>query len=304
MTESAAVPLANKIDFAVAFRVRGANPNGDPLNGNEPRTFGDEGFGEMTDVAIKRKLRDRLQESGQAIFVQADDRRVDDARSLRERLEAVIDIGQPAQAVQAAACKTWYDVRAFGQLLALKAKPKTAAKKGKGAPAKPVEGGEEAPEDGEDGSISIGVRGPVSVRHAISCAPISVVSTQITKSVSADGDGSKRGADTMGMKHLVEEAVYVFYGAINPQLAERTGFSAQDAELLKSVLPRMFENDVSSARPEGSMEVIEVMWCTHASKTGSQSSAKVHRALAFDPSEGRFAKPELAGVTVEAIGGF
>ena len=79
--------LQNKIDFALVFRVKNANPNGDPLNGNRPRTdYG--GFGEMTDVCIKRKMRDRLQEAGQCIFVQSDDRKIDAETSLRNRAES------------------------------------------------------------------------------------------------------------------------------------------------------------------------------------------------------------------------
>ncbi len=95
-----------------------------------------------------------------------------------------------------------------------------------------------------------------------------VTSTQITKSVSGEGDGTKRGADTMGMKHRVDEGIYVFYGSMNPQLAEKTRFSDADAEAIKKVLPRLFENDASSARPEGSMEVLKVIWWKHDSKAG------------------------------------
>jgi CRISPR-associated protein Csd2 len=80
---------------------------------------------------------------------------------------------------------------------------------------------------------------------------VEVTSTQITKSVSGDGDGTKRGSDTMGLKHRVDEGIYVFYGSMNPQLAERTDFSGEDAEAIKQVLPRLFENDASAARPEG-----------------------------------------------------
>ena len=73
--------LENKIDFALVLRVTNANPNGDPLNGNRPRTSYDN-IGEITDVCLKRKLRDRLQENGESIFVQSDDRRKDEYRSL------------------------------------------------------------------------------------------------------------------------------------------------------------------------------------------------------------------------------
>jgi CRISPR-associated protein Csd2 len=79
--------LQHKIDFALVVRVKNANPNGDPLNGNRPRTdYG--GFGEITDVCLKRKLRDRLVEAGQSIFVQSDDRKIDGEPSLRARAES------------------------------------------------------------------------------------------------------------------------------------------------------------------------------------------------------------------------
>ena len=81
--------IQNKTDFAVILRVKHANPNGDPLNGNRPRTDYN-GFGEITDVCLKRKIRDRLQDAGLEIFVQSDDRKTDDARSLRERADKVI----------------------------------------------------------------------------------------------------------------------------------------------------------------------------------------------------------------------
>ena len=106
-----------------------------------------------------------------------------------------------------------------------------------------------------------------------------VSSTQITKSVSGEGDGTKRGSDTMGMKHRVDHGVYVFYGSINPQLAIKTSFSDEDAKAIKEALKTLFRNDTSSARPEGSMEVYKVYWWEHNSPNGQYSSAKVHRLL-------------------------
>ena len=94
-------------------------------------------------------------------------------------------------------------------------------------------------------------------------SPVEITSTQITKSVSGEGDGTKKGSDTMGMKHRVDEGVYVFYGSMNPQLATKTDFSDADALTIKEVLPKLFENDASSARPEGSMEVVKVIWWQH-----------------------------------------
>lgn len=277
--------LSHKIDFAVVLRVKHANPNGDPLNGNRPRTDYN-GLGEITDVCLKRKMRDRLLELGQPVFVQSDDRRTDDATSLRDRAEKALGKKLGSSETSALACKQWFDVRAFGQLFALSNK-----KNGKNA------------EESSDAGVSIGVRGPVSVQSAFSVQPVEVTSTQITKSVSGEGDGKKRGSDTMGMKHRVDDGVYALYGSMNPQLAERTGFSEADAEVLKSILPRMFENDCSSARPEGSMEVLKVLWWKHNCKAGQYSSAKVHRSLSVKP-DGSIELSPLDGLEPEIIDGF
>lgn len=282
--------LQNKIDFALVLRVRNANPNGDPLNGNRPRTdYG--GFGEITDVCLKRKLRDRLQEAGHAIFVQSDDRKVDAETSLRNRAESETNgLGKEAwnpkkskkDETAKKACDKWFDVRAFGQVFAF----------GK---------------DGDASGVSIPVRGPVTVQSAFSKDIVGVTSTQITKSVSGEGDGSKRGSDTMGMKHRVDHGIYECYGSINPQLAERTGFS--DAEVIKAILPKLFENDASSARPDGSMQVLSVVWWKHNCKAGQHSAAKVHDSLrnllnedgSFDKDALRQALP---GLEPEIIDGF
>ena len=79
--------LTNKIDFAVVFSVKNANPNGDPLNGNRPRTTMD-GRGEISDVCLKRKIRNRLMDLGENVFVQSDDKNLDSYRSLKDRADA------------------------------------------------------------------------------------------------------------------------------------------------------------------------------------------------------------------------
>lgn len=281
--------LQNKIDFAIVLRVKNANPNGDPLNGNRPRTdYG--GLGEITDVCLKRKLRDRLQEAGQSIFVQSDDRKSDDYKSLAQRAKGILGDKLGGSETAKLACATWLDVRAFGQLFAIKGGAKKTKKKG------------ETTEESEgDTGISIGIRGPVSIQSAFSIEPVSITSTQITKSVSGEGDGSKRGSDTMGMKHRVDHGIYVSYGSINPQLAERTGFSAEDAEAIKTWLPKLFENDASSARPDGSMEIVKVVWWQHQGK-GQHSAAKVHGSLTVG-ADGSIALADI-GVTPEVIEGY
>ena len=82
---------------------------------------------------------------------------------------------------------------------------------------------------------------------------------QITKSVNGES-GDKKSSDTMGTKHRVDFGIYVFKGSINCQLAEKTGFSEEDAEVIKEALRTLFENDCSAARPDGSMEVLKMFW--------------------------------------------
>lgn len=286
--------LDNKIDFAVIFSVKNANPNGDPLNGNRPRTDYD-GNGEVSDVCLKRKIRDRMQDAGHSIFVQSDDRKTDGMPSLKARAEdETHGLGKdafngkktPPENAARMACEKWLDVRTFGQLFAFKS--------GKG---KKDESGE-----GADG-VSIPIRGPVTIQSAFSVEPVSVTSIQITKSVSGEGDGTKRSSDTMGMKHRVDSAFYVTYGSMNPQLAEKTRFSNDDAEIIKGILPKLFEGDASSARPEGSMEVKHVLWWQHNSRSGQYSSAKVHRSLTVN-TDGSYQLAPLEGLKPQEIEGF
>lgn len=293
--------LQNKIDFAVILRIKNANPNGDPLNGNRPR-IDYSNFGEMSDVSIKRKIRDRLLErwvndgrkenDGNMIFVQSDDRKVDDAKSLRARAEAGLGKELGSEKTAELACKRWLDVRAFGQLFALKSNKKAGKKN------------EDGSDDEGDTGVSIGIRGPVTVQSAFSVEPIDIASTQITKSVSGeDTKDGKRSSDTMGMKHRVDKGVYIFFGSMNPQLAEKTKFSDEDAEAIKLVLPRLFENDESAARPAGSMEVLKVVWWKHNCKSGQYSSARVHRTLTTMP-DGQAEFANLDGLEPEVIDGF
>jgi CRISPR-associated protein Csd2 len=107
----------------------------------------------------------------------------------------------------------------------------------------------------------------------------------------------------MGMKHRVDSGIYVTYGSMNPQLAERTGFSDDDAAVIKAILPRLFENDASSARPEGSMAVKEVIWWEHNCKAGQHSSAKVHKTLTVN-ADGNYTLNDLSGLVPEEIDGF
>jgi conserved hypothetical protein len=242
--------LENKIDFVALIAVNNANSNGDPLNGNRPRTDYN-GYGEISDVCIKRKIRNRMQDMGEYVFVQSDERCDDGARSLKERAKELEKI-KDYDAFYKQACEKWTDVRSFGQVFAFK---------------------------GFD-CASVGVRGPVSIHQAVSMDPVEVYSMQITKSVSGEKkEGKERGSDTMGMKHFVKFGLYKIKGSINVQLAEKTGFSREDADLVKDCLKTLFVNDSSSARPDGSMEVYKLYWFEHNCKDGQYSSANVHRSV-------------------------
>lgn len=272
--------LANKIDFAAIITVNKANPNGDPLNGNRPREDYD-GLGEMSDVCIKRKIRNRLQDMGQSIFVQSHERSDDGAKSLNDRARAVPELVKAAKdgdidAYAKIACEKWIDVRAFGQVFAFKSD-----------------------------TLSVGVRGPVSVQTAVSADKIDITSMQITKSVNSVTTESKTGksSDTMGTKNRVEFGLYIARGSINCQLAEKTGFSEEDAELIKEALMSLFENDASSARPEGSMEVRKLYWWKHNCPSGQYSSAKVQRSLIVEKKVDVPRKYEDYEIRVEPLDG-
>ncbi|MGG3885902.1 type I-C CRISPR-associated protein Cas7/Csd2 [Brevibacillus panacihumi] len=281
--------LDHKIDFAVVLSVTKANPNGDPLNGNRPRQNFD-GYGEISDVALKRKIRNRLQDLGESIFVQSNDRKSDSYGSLRERADSNVELEKILKSKTVSndefariACQEWLDVRSFGQVFAFK---------------------------GDKGGVSVGIRGPVSIHPATSLDPIDISSIQITKSVNTE-PGVSRGSDTMGMKHRVDFGVYMFYGSINTQLAEKTGFTNEDAKKLQHALVTLFENDASSARPEGSMQVHKVYWWEHSSKLGQYSSAKVHRSVKVERlvdqpksiEDYKFTVQPLEGLEVEQIHG-
>lgn len=249
--------LKGKIDFTLFISVLNANPNGDPLNGNRPRMNMD-GYGEISDVCIKRKIRNRFQDLGQRVFVQSDDRSDDGCSSLKERADSCeklkVEIAKKKKADRdlcaKIACEEWLDVRSFGQVFAFK---------------------------GED--VSFGVRGPVSIHQAVSLSPVDIISMQITKSVNSEAGKESKASDTMGTKHRVGFAVYKVMGSVNVQLAEKTGFSQEDAEVLKEALKTLFENDASSARPEGSMEVCKMYWWQHDEKTPAVSSGKIQKGF-------------------------
>lgn len=246
-----------KHDFIMVITAENCNPNGDPLNEGRPRT-NINGFGEISAECIKRKIRNRLLDMGKEIFVQSDCHCKDEYKSLYERAMGNKDIEKAFKEnneknVAEIACDKWMDVRLFGQLFAF------------------------------TGGISVGIRGAVSICHATTVTPVSVKDVQITKSVNSEPSkkGKGKSSDTMGCKYIVEKGVYVVKGSVNPFYCEKNHVSDEDISALKSAMCTLFENDESSARPSGSMEVTQIYWFE---QDGSDyvPSAKLHKLVSID----------------------
>lgn len=272
--------LQTRKDCLAIVTVQGANPNGDPLAGNMPR-MDLRGHGEMTAECIKHKLRRRLYQMNKdagdidvnEVLVlpadEADDRYTSILNVMKEKrggevyeiLTAPAKTGKKGGYTNAekrqALCESWRDVRAFGFLVAGKM---------------------------EGSGVSIGIRGPVSVQAAKSIAPIQPVTMQITKSVSFEAKDGKRGSDTMGKRYHVDCAAYVIKLSISCTLAEKTGFTEEDAEAIKQAMATLFEGDESSARPVGTMAVTEMYWWDHNTKLGQYPLHKVFGAVDIKPS--------------------
>jgi CRISPR-associated protein Csd2 len=249
-----------KYDFVMLIKAENCNPNGDPLNEGRPRT-NITGHGEISAECIKRKIRNRLQDMGQDIFIQSEYRSDDEYSCLYDRsianesLKNAFKDGDKKTA-EAIACESWIDVRLFGQLFAFSAS-----------------GGN---------SVSVAVRGPVSICHGITTAPVSVKDIQITKSCNSEpAKKGKKSSDTMGCKYIVERGIYVVKGSVNPHLSEKNGATEKDVELLKAALNTLFENDESSARPSGSMDVMKLYWFEQDG-VNYTPSVRVHNLVKID----------------------
>lgn len=293
--------LKHKIDFSLIIGVKNANPNGDPLDGNRPRVNADN-YGEISDVAIKRKIRNRWQDMNKPILVQMQERVKDGVMNIRDRVKMSESVQEAIKAKKekknhwrdefiGAACKEWLDVRAFGQVMPFSKKSLN---------------------DGLDG-VSIGIRGPVSIQAAYTTEPIMIKEEQITKSINLE-PGEGKGSDTMGTKAAVPFAVYQCNGSINVEQAQQTGFSVEDAEDLKQALRTLFVNDSSSARPEGSMAVLKLVWWEHSTMLGKVPpyvlhdlvSAKVNTGVnKFSEVEISIGEPDdMTGITRDVIDGY
>ena len=252
-------PIKNRYDFVILFDVENGNPNGNPDAGNMPRIDPETGYGLVTDVCLKRKIRnyvEALKEDtpGYRIYVKEG---VPLNRSDAEALAAVGVSGDLKAAKKSDPgidlklrdfmCSNFYDIRTFGAVMTTFVK----------------------------GALNCGqVRGPVQLNFARSIDPIVPQEVTITRvAITTEADAEKKGTE-MGRKHIVPYALYRAEGYVSANLARKTtGFSEDDLQLLWQAILNMFENDHSAAR--GKMAVRELIVFKHDSELGNAPAYKL-----------------------------
>ena len=260
--------LKNRYDFMLVFDVKDGNPNGDPDAGNLPRVDSETGEGLVTDVCLKRKVRNYVQltkgtEAGYDIFVK--EKAILNKEIEKAYAELSIDLSKPpmdaadgkkrnkeglgqggeVQQARAKMCETYFDIRTFGAVMS------TGANAGQ-------------------------VRGPVQLTFARSVDPVVTLEHSITRMAVATGaEAEKQSGDnrTMGRKNTVPYGLYVAYGFVSPALAAQTGFSVEDLETLWTALVNMFDQDHSAAR--GMMATQKLIIFKHDSALGNAPSHKL-----------------------------
>ena len=256
--------IKNRYDFVVLFDVENGNPNGDPDAGNMPRIDPETGLGIVTDVCLKRKIRNYVQivkedDPVYNIYVSADttlnanDKKALDACGVDEKKLSKKDDPEIDRKLRDFMCRRFYDVRTFGAVMTTFVKL----------------------------ALNCGqVRGPVQLGFARSIDPIfqqqvTITRVAITKDEDAKGKDDKKGKTTeMGNKFIVPYALYRCEGYVSANLARRvTGFSEEDLQLLWQAILNMFEHDHSAAR--GKMAVRELIVFKHDSELGNAPSYKL-----------------------------
>lgn len=244
--------LKNRIDFMYFFDVKDGNPNGDPDAGNLPRIDAETGMGLVTDVCLKRKVRNYVQAAkgcaeGFDIFVKekAVLNNLIDASYDTPTVKEKKDEGDKKEAARCVMCQKYYDVRTFGAVMST----------GKNA--------------GQ-------VRGPIQFTFARSVDPITSTEHSITRmAVATDAESKKQSGDnrTMGRKSTVPYGLYVCHGFISANLARQTGFNTDDLSIFWEALKNMFDNDRSAAR--GLMSAQKLIIFRHDSELGNAPANKL-----------------------------
>jgi CRISPR-associated protein Csd2 len=244
--------VKNRIDFVYIFDVQDGNPNGDPDAGNLPRVDAETGMGIITDVCLKRKVRNYVQLSrncsdGFDIFIKekAILNNLIDAAHEEDSVNSASKAGDKTEAAKQVMCRKYYDVRTFGAVMST----------GKNA--------------GQ-------VRGPIQLTFGRSVDPIVVTEHSITRmAVATEKEATKQNGDnrTMGRKATIPYGLYVCHGFVTPSFATTTGFSEEDLNVFWEALSNMFECDHSAAR--GLMSARKLFAFRHSSKLGNASAASL-----------------------------
>jgi CRISPR-associated protein Csd2 len=267
-TTMTAAPISRRYDFVLLFDVTNGNPNGDPDAGNAPRIDPETGHGLVTDVCLKRKIRNFVSlvksdaatgqpEPGYDIYVKErailnhQHRRAYEALGLKADAKGAEKAANVDRA-RAWMCQTFFDIRMFGAVMSTD-----------------VNAGQ--------------VRGPVQMAFARSIDPITALEQSITRMAvttereSADQEGGNR---TMGRKEIVPYGLYRAHGFVSPHLAAQTGFSEGDLELLWQALGQMFEIDRSAARGEMTTRALYVF--EHESALGNAPAHRLFERVAIN----------------------
>jgi CRISPR-associated protein Csd2 len=267
-------PISNRYDFVYLFDVTSGNPNGDPDAGNQPRIDPETGHGLVTDVCLKRKVRNFVTiskrpngkpESGYDIYVKERGILANEQRRAYQALG--LEPGDRAnENARRWMCQQFYDVRAFGAVMTTGKTEEAQDKKGRGKVADKKEGPSVAAKEPEEGKghkkklrqWNCGqVRGPVQLTFARSIVPILSLEHAITRCAltnatdtgrDAGEEGEKAASGQMGRKNTVPYGLYRAHGFISPHLAADTEFTEDDLQLLWRGLVSMFEHDHSATR--------------------------------------------------------
>jgi CRISPR-associated protein Csd2 len=255
--------IQNRYDFVILFDVENGNPNGDPDAGNMPRVDPETGHGLVTDVCLKRKIRNYVEtakeddENYQIYIKDQVPLTRSDAKALEYfHVEGDLKAAKKANPeldckVRDFMCEKFYDIRTFGAVMTTFVK----------------------------GNLNCGqIRGPVQIGFARSIDPIVPQEVTITRiAITTEADAEKKGTE-MGRKYIVPYALYRAEGYISANLARKTtGFSDEDLELLWQAILNMFENDHSAAR--GSMAVRELIIFRHESELGNAPAYKLFESV-------------------------
>ena len=264
-------PIRNRYEFVILFDVENGNPNGDPDAGNMPRLDPETGYGLVTDVCLKRKIRNYVETvkedaEGYRIYIKdgvplnrsdaealthfkVDEKTLKEAKKKDDKLD---------EKIRDFMCQKFFDIRTFGAVMTTFVK----------------------------GALNCGqVRGPVQLGFARSIDPIIPQEVTITRvAITTEADAEKKGTE-MGRKHIVPYALYRCEGYVSANLARKTtGFSEEDLALLWQAILNMFEHDHSAAR--GKMAVRELIVFKHNSELGNAPAYKLFELVAVQRRNG------------------